>query len=193
LEQQLGKCRLPAAQSKLLQQRGLDSLTAFLQQAGQSFTASDLPEVSFKDEGVIVEQAHLSGRIDKLVVDKKAKEIRIIDYKTGKSHARWAKNDSQLYKYRQQLYFYKMLVEGSHRFAGYHVTGASLLFVEPNDDGQIAELHLDFDQKEMMRAKQLVGVVWQHIMSCNFPDISGYGANLQGLRQFEQDLLDGKV
>ncbi|MEO8784904.1 MAG: ATP-dependent DNA helicase, partial [Candidatus Saccharimonadales bacterium] len=193
LQDQIDKCRLQPAQAKLLQERGQTCLESYLALAGDNFVASDRPEVNFADEGVLVGQAHLTGRIDKLEVDKQAKTVRIIDYKTGRGHAKWAKNDSKLYKYRQQLYFYKMLVEGSHSFAGYTVTGGSLVFVEANDDGQIDELQLDFDDKEMMRAKQLVEVVWQHIIGCDFPDISGYSANLQGIRQLEQDLLDGNI
>lgn len=193
LDQQIRKQRLDKQQTELLIARGHASLWAYIQQKKSSFKPSDVPEFSFKKEGIFVDQAHLSGTIDKLIVDKPNRTIKIIDYKTGKSHSKWSANDIKLYKYQQQLYVYKILVESSTSFANYTVSQAALEFVEPDIAGDIIDLPLIFDQAELERTQQLIKIVWQHIMDLNFPDISGYSSDLKGSRQFQQDLLDGKI
>jgi DNA helicase-2/ATP-dependent DNA helicase PcrA len=37
----------------------------------------------------------------------------------------------KLHKYRQQLMFYKIMIENSRDYSKYPVTGAKLIFVEP--------------------------------------------------------------
>ena len=122
-----------------------------------------------------------------MVIDKKTKEIVIVDYKTGRSHEKWAR-DIHLHKNRQQLYFYKALVEGSHTFSGYKVTGAYLEFVEPDENGKIRELHLKFEDDEYNRIKKLAESVWQHINKLEMPHTDDYDKNLKGIEDFEADL-----
>ena len=185
--------RLSERDTKLLLERGKQNLRAYYAQKKSSFEVTDLHEFSFKNQGVIVGDAHLNGKIDKLSLDKKTRGITIVDYKTGKSHDRWAKTDPKLHKYQQQLYFYKLLVEGSYEFTDYHVDQAYLEFVEPSPTGQIIDLAVQFDSNEAQRLKQLIQAVWKHILELNFPDISGYSQDMRGILAFEDDLIDGKI
>jgi RecB family exonuclease len=170
-------------------ERGRSSLHAYLEQRSHTISLDSVVEYNFRSEGVFIGQAHLTGKIDKLIVDKEARTITIVDYKTGtKSYSRW-QHDAKLHKYRAQLYMYRALVEGSHTFAGYTVTDAYLEFVEPDEQGIIHELHVPFDDDEYRRIKRLAEIVWRRIMTLDLPDIAKYSADLAGIEAFEAELL----
>jgi hypothetical protein len=96
------------------------------------------------------------------------------------------------YKYRHQLYFYKLLVEGSHTWKEYTVEGARLEFVEPLDKkvGDIMPaLTIQFDDEYEAGIKQLIQVVWAKIQSLDLPQTGKYSSDVQGTKAFELDLL----
>jgi fructose-bisphosphate aldolase class 1 len=132
----------------------------------------------------------MTGKIDWLAVDQKNKTATVVDFKTGQSYAKWASN-IKLHKYRQQLLIYKILVESSARFAGYKVEKGILEFVEPNEEGLIIELELNFDNKEVEEIKSLIKAVWQRIKALDLPDVSKYSPTIVGVREFEKDLIAG--
>lgn len=179
--------RLTEAQFKLELERGEKALQVYLAQRGSAFRAGDKAEMNFHNEGVFVGPVHMGGKIDRLEIDTKAKTIVVVDYKTGKAYDRWA-SDTRLHKYKRQLYCYKLLIEGSHTFADYTVSSGRLEFIEPDGNGRIQTLPLDFDDKELEETKKLLIAVWQHIQSLNFPNITDYPATLTGAKQFESDL-----
>jgi DNA helicase-2/ATP-dependent DNA helicase PcrA len=171
----------------LFLERGQLAFDAYLAQRVATVSPDAINEYNFRNEGVFVGKAHLGGKIDKLLIDKANKTITIVDYKTGKSHNRWSR-EVQLHKYRLQLYFYKLLVEGSHTYAGYTVNDAYLEFVEPDEQGIIQELHLMFDDAETAHIKKLIGAVWDKITSIDLPNTDAYSADLTGVEAFEADL-----
>ena len=63
------------------------------------------------------------------------------------------------------------------------------MFAEPLPNGQIVELHLDFDEEKLDRVKRLVGIVYKKIMELDFPDTSTYGEKLEDIIAFEDGLL----
>jgi len=186
-EQRLRAKRLPEQQAVLLG-RGVDALRAYLAQRQHTIQPTAHSEFNFRGEGVFVDDAHLGGKIDKLIIDPEAKTITIVDYKTGRAHNRWTR-EVKLYKYEKQLYFYKLLVEGSHTFAGYTVADAYLEFVEPDEQGMITELHIQFDEAKMEGLKQLIRTIWRRVKVLDLPDISEYSADLRGIEAFEASLL----
>ncbi len=174
---------------KLLLERGRQCLETLINQKSSQFHASDIHEYNFKNEGVLVGPAHLTGKIDKMIIDKDSRTITIIDFKTGKSFNKWKSGELKLHKYKQQLYFYKLLVEGSYTFSDYKVTDAYLQFVEPNENGKIVDLHVNFNSKDLKRTRDLVIAVWKHVQALNLPDINNYKKDLSGTLQFEDDLI----
>ena len=82
----------------------------------------------------------LTGKIDRIKIDKLSRTITIIDYKTGRPQPKWV-NTPKLLKYKQQLYFYKILIESSRRFKGYTVATEpdSEFLIEP--DVNTAKIH----------------------------------------------------
>lgn len=184
--------KLTEARTSLEIERGELALSAFLAARKGQYKPRDKAEVSFRHEGVTVGDAQLAGKVDRLEIDHENKRITVVDYKTGKSYAKWL-TDAKLHKYRRQLYSYKILVENSITFGGFTVTGGRLEFVEPDNNGRINTLELTFEPQELDRTKRLMEALWSHVKSLNFPNVSAYEANLNGIKQFEQDLLDGKV
>lgn len=188
LAQRLETKRLTELDFRLFLERGKDALAAYLEQRAHTIAPENIVEYSFRNEGVFIGDAHLGGKIDKLIVNRQTKEITIVDYKTGRSHTRWLR-EYNLHKNRQQLYFYKALVEGSHTFAGYKVVDAYLEFVEPDEHGKIQELHLDFKEEEYQHVRKLAEAIWHRIMTLDLPDTSLYTQDLRGIEAFETDLI----
>lgn len=48
-------------------------------------------------------------------------------------------------------------------------------------------------QGEIERTKALIRAVMGKINSLDFPDVSAYSQDLAGIRQFEEDLIEGRV
>lgn len=173
----------------LLTSRGEKCLTQYFSQKINEFKPEDIHEFNFKKEGVLLGPAHLTGKIDKMIIDKDNHTISIVDYKTGKSFDSWKSNEVKLHKYKQQLYLYKLLVEGSYTFSEYSVTDAYLQFVEPNAKGKIVDLHVDFDSVELKRTRDLAIAVWKHVQALSLPNIDNYDKSLRGVLEFEDDLI----
>lgn len=182
--------RLNEQDTRLFLERGNLSLRAYLAQRTHTISPNDEVEFNFRNEGAFIGQCHLSGKIDKMIVDAQTKTIVIVDYKTGKSYSRWI-HDSKLHRYRHQLYLYKTLIEKSHSWQGYTVTDAYLEFVEPDENGRIQELHLVFDEQEQRQIEQLALNIWQRIQNLEIPDTSEYSQTLKGIEDFENDLRAG--
>lgn len=185
---QLQRKTLSEQDYNLFLERGQLALQAYLDQRGHTIHSDNESEINFRNEGIFIGECWLNGHIDKLIVDRQNKTIIIVDYKTGKSHARWA-NEAKLHRYKIQLYLYKTLVEKSHTWAGYTVTDAYLEFIEPDEAGKITELHLEFSEQEQERVNKLAERVWRHIQSMQLPDVSRFTTDLKGIEEFETHLL----
>jgi DNA helicase-2/ATP-dependent DNA helicase PcrA len=170
--------------------RGKTALKYWIDQKAGEFRKSDFFEYSFANEGVFLDDIPLSGKIDRIVLNSKKMTATVVDFKTGQPYTAWNKNNAKLYQYRQQLMIYTLLIEGSKRFSGYKVDKGVLEFIEPNEDGQLINLELSFDNDELNELKKLLTAVWQHIQELDFPDISKYPQTAAGIRQFEKDLLN---
>lgn len=171
--------------------KGRVSLQKYLSARSDMFARTAKAEVNFYSEGVVLDGAHLSGKIDRLEIDQETKTIRIVDYKTGTPLKKWDAS-VKAYKYLHQLYFYKCLIEGSHSWKGYTVTEARLEFVEPdkNTTGDIQPpLLVDFDDSYTDTFRKLIVATWKIIQELDLPDISAYSKDLKGIQAFEKDLI----
>lgn len=194
----LGRTHIRKVDQKKFNERGRNALKQYLSAKSTSLLAEDLIERGFNNEGSMVADAKLSGKIDKIHISAPGK-AEVVDFKTGKPSSSWTGRDEfekvKLYKYRQQLLFYKLLIENSASFGKrLTVTSGALEFIEPDQQGQLVDnLELTFDNEELQHFTLLIGAIWSHIMKLDFPDTSSYSKNLKGIQAFEQDLIDGKV
>lgn len=193
----LKKERLSERDFQQFLQRGSDDLTTFLNSNVIPIRATQKAEVSFGYQDVRVGACRLTGSLDMIDIDKEAKTISVVDYKTGHPSYDWNKGDdrqkAKLHRYHQQLMFYKVLVEKSPEYHTYTVTEGCLAFIEPTKAKESIILPLDIEHEDTTRTEQLIEAVWRHISTCSFPDTSAYSADLKGILAFEQDLIDGTV
>lgn len=174
-------------------QRGGDVLTAFLEQHYDSFTPTQKVELNFAGQGTTIGDARLTGALDLVDIDTENRSMIVTDYKTGKPATNWqGKTDYEkikLHKYKQQLMFYKLLVEGSRDYHAYTVERGVLQFVEPTPSGDIPAIDLSFTADELTEFRKLIEVVWRHIMALDLPSVDSYDQSYKGMLAFEQALL----
>jgi DNA helicase-2/ATP-dependent DNA helicase PcrA len=174
-------------------QKGSDTLHAFLAEKYDSFSPTQKVELNFAGQQVMIGDAHLTGSLDLVDISTEDKTIVVSDYKTGKASTSWTgKTDYEkikLHKYRQQLMFYKLLVEHSRDYNQYTVTNGCLQFVEPTARGEILSLEACATAEELDTFRKLIEVVWRKIMALDLPDTTGYDQSYKGMVAFEQDLL----
>lgn len=171
--------------------RGREALERFYEEKKNAFSASDMIEFDFKNQGVVVGDAHLTGKIDKIMMADG--EITVSDLKTGRAIKNWSPSDPydkiKAWKYRHQLAFYKLLIEHSREFGGkYTMKNGIIEFMEPLND-QIIDLPVTIEKEEIERMKALIAVVYAKIKALDFPDVSQYSQDLKGILSFEEDLL----
>ena len=175
--------------------KGIDTLNVFYETRGQTFTKTQRAEVSFAGENIAVENLRLTGMIDLIDIDAENKTLTLTDYKTGKPAKSWqGKTDYEkvkLHHYRQQLMFYKLLIENSRQFSGYKIAQGIIEFVEPAPSKEIVQLTLNYDDstEEMKEFEQLIATVWTRIMALNLPDITEFSTDFNGILEFEKFLL----
>lgn len=184
-DQYLAREALTPEQYALQSQRARFTLENFLASSDTKFIRGNIAEKSFRDEGVLVRDARMGGKVDLLEVDHEKKTIVVVDYKTG----RLGNDAAKLRRYTLQLYCYKLLVENSHTFRGYNVGQGKLVFVEP-EESKIIRREIDFTDTETARAAQLIEAMWQCVMTLQLPDTSKYGDSLRDSRAFEDQLIE---
>ncbi|TRZ79684.1 ATP-dependent helicase [bacterium] len=154
-------------------------------------------ETNFRTQQVMIENAHIAGKIDKIVPDEKNKTLEVYDFKTGKYHKGWKGKDQmqkiQLYEYKRQLIFYKLLIEGSRDYSSYEVNVGYLEFLSPTPKNEILLLPYKITSEDIERLKKLIIAVNAKIKKLDFPDISKYKQTLDGIIDFENDLIDGII
>lgn len=174
-------------------------LPIFYEQESKTFKNSDIIE---RKLSINYENIKLSGKLDKIEYIT-PDQIRVIDYKTGKPpKPNWQTTGLSmpkkvgLYFNRQQLLFYKILAEKSV-IAGKKLIPkeAQLRYAEPHQDtGELVILTIEhFDDVELNNFIKLITAVWNHIQDLNFPDTSKYPKNLQGIKDFESDLINNLI
>jgi DNA helicase-2/ATP-dependent DNA helicase PcrA len=177
--------------------KGCDALRLFFTQKESTFTPTQQTELDFSNQQVIIDDAHLTGKLDLVDIDNQQKSMVVTDYKTGKPLHSWKGltdfEKIKLHKYKQQLLFYKLLIENSRDYHNYKVERGIMQFVEPDKSNQIIDLGMDFTNEDITNFTKLINSVWTHIVTLNFPDTSKYSQNYKGLLDFEQDLIDNVV
>jgi DNA helicase II / ATP-dependent DNA helicase PcrA len=185
--------------TKLMNQ-GFANLEYYLNNA--DFETDIDTEVPFRYEGVQVGDAILAGNIDKLVYEFRPMgtlkgECVVVDYKTGGGARTWkdleTKKPMKWLKYRQQLIFYKILVEKSRRFGDkFIVNNGKIDFIESVNIAGKQEhnvLDLEITDQDVAELEKLIKIVWKKIKNLDLPDVNEYSNDIKGTKQFIEDLL----
>ncbi len=182
--------RLPKKDFDEMLAHGIEKLTIYMDQRKNYFDKGHFIEQDFRNEGVVVDNVPLTGKIDKMILHNTF--IEVVDLKTGSIiHNFTGKMKGLNYKY--QLIFYKLLVENSRTFGRkYRVHDGAIEFLV-DDHGEIKILPLHIEQKDVDELTKLIIAVYNKIMNLDFPDVSGYEKNLRGTKKFIEDLIQGNI
>lgn len=176
-------------------QKGVDTLSTFLTSTHTQLSKQAKPEYDFGTQGVHSGDAALTGKLDIIRIDSHEKTAYVFDYKTGKPSPGWKGTTDyekvKLHKYKQQLMFYRLLIENARSFEGYRFAGGALQFVEPDASGVIQPpLEAEFTAEEYATFQQLVCAVWQCITTLTLPDVAEFSSDYKGIQAFEAYLID---
>jgi DNA helicase II / ATP-dependent DNA helicase PcrA len=193
--------RLQESDEKKFTARGRLALTEYYKHKAGSIRGNAIVELNFAKQSVMIDGALFTGKIDQIVEDEDKNWI-VIDLKTGKGFSAWDEkgmtvyDEIKLHHYRTQLMMYKILVEHSRDYSTHTVTQGVLEFVEEVEGEKVQELLLSFENNslrdEVARIKDLATIVYKKIVTLDFPDITEYPKTLEGIKEFEEDLLSGK-
>ena len=192
-ERELTMKRLSKEDYALYVKRGKDALEVYYKEKLSSFDPAHKIELNFKNQGVMIGDAHITGKIDKMI-DVGGGGYEVVDFKTGHAFLKWEGKTPyekvKLHNYKRQIIFYKLLVENSRDFMQKGVVERGLLeFLEPKN-GKIIDLPLEIAGVDVERTKKLISAVYSKIMNLDFPDVSGYSQDLKGVLEFEEYLLN---
>jgi DNA helicase-2/ATP-dependent DNA helicase PcrA len=199
---ELKKGRLLDYEEENKRVRGEKILSRYYDLKKKEIKAEHIVELNFSKQSVQVDGALLTGKIDKIVEDSHG-NWTVIDLKTGKGFSTFEEpklseyDELKLYHYRYQLMMYKLLVENSRDHNTHTVTEGVLEFVEEEEDGKVQEIRLCFNEgthEELKRFTELVVAVYNKI--CNLDlmlDVDKYEKSVEGIKQFEDDLIAGRI
>ena len=199
---ELKRGRLQDFEEEKFRARGEKVLEKYYELKKNDIKGEHIVELNFGKQSVMIDGALFTGKIDK-IVEAEDKTWKVIDFKTGKGFSAWdeeklsAYDELKLHHYRHQLMMYKLLVENSRDHNHHTVTEGVLEFVEESSDKKVEEISILFAnidaQHELTRFKKLAVAVYKKIASLDFPDTSAYKQSLEGIKEFEDDLIAGVI
>ena len=194
-EESLSGAHLSAKDSAFYLEQGSAHIRAFISSRVLPITKTQKAEVSFAAQGVQLGDARLTGALDLIDIDEESRTITVSDYKTGSPADQWGRGTEytklKLHKYRQQLLFYKLLIENSGLYSSYTVTKGQLAFIQPDKAGESIVLSMDFtDKDELERTERLIEGAWRCITTLTLPDTSEFPETLEGIIAFEDKIID---
>lgn len=153
-------------------------------------------EVNLSSEHLHYGGVPLTGKIDHIEINEDDKTIEIYDYKTGKYHDKKWESLPQLYKYRLQLDFYRLLLNLSPTYQKYRVTRGHILFVTPDLDQCVYDKVHEYSDASDQELKNLVKAVYHQITSLGFirdPEVfvpADPSCSMAKIRSFVNSLLE---
>lgn len=195
--------RLSRADHALYLEKGLDALKLIYQEKILTLKGNELSEVDFKHEGIVLQckdgtYVPLSGKIDLIRFDDEiSKKIYVCDFKTGKEKKSWTGKDQNekvsLHFNKQQLVFYKMLINRGKNFQGFNVLGGQLEFLQTKGE-RLINLVTEITDEEVERLESLICAVYKRIQNHDFsiPESVKELTGLEAVEAFEELLIGEK-
>ncbi|HSX44667.1 MAG TPA: ATP-dependent DNA helicase [Candidatus Saccharimonadales bacterium] len=163
-------------------------LNRFMEKHNWEFSIGARPEYNITE--ILSNTAKIGGKLD--VLDMTGENTIVQDYKTGRplnSLSLTSGNDGvRAWRHKLQLMFYALLLKLD---PGVKVKGeiiGQMIYVEADAKAKLTLTYLPTPD-DLTRLASLVQAVWNCVMQLDLPDTSMYPQNLQGILQFEEDLL----
>lgn len=191
-ETALAEEQLSVVETKRFTEQGKQMLDRLFNEYEYALQKDSLPEQELKD--IRLGEAVISGKLDR--VDKNRTTLTIIDYKTGKPLSSFSTNDKtkalKAHNHKMQLVFYALLAQEYPQFSEYTTLEGQMVYVESDTKKQLS-LSYAPSKEDVAHLRLLIEAVWKKIKALDLPDVSSYPQDIDGITQFEQDLIDGKI
>jgi hypothetical protein len=182
--------RLSKGEFQINLDRGIDALKQIYVEKILTLTGDELTEVDFKHEGVVLSGGKtfvpVAGKIDLIRFVESG--VYVCDFKTGKEKKDWKGKDQhekvQLHMYKQQLAFYKLLIQKSKNYSNLVVLGGQLEFLETEGES-LRVLSDEIDDVDVARLEKLVIAIYKRIQEHDF-SIPAEVLALDGLEAVEK-------
>ena len=166
---ELSKSDLPPEIRKKLADRGPVCIEKSLDEFGK-IIKNGRAEVNLAAEKIAVSGVPVTGKIDHILIDDRAKTVEVFDFKTSSYRKERWKSHATLHQYMLQLLFYKMLLNNSREYRDYKVTKGHILFVTPDKDGELHDKVYEYDAKDEAEFLRLLKAVYELVISLRFVD-----------------------
>lgn len=184
---------LPASETRRYIKHGQELIKRLFINYEFELPKGSLPEQNITD--VSIGKAIISGKLDR--IDTIATNaMAIIDYKTGKPLASFATKDQtkaiKAWKHRTQLIFYALLAQNSSRFNNIKNIQGQMIYLEADSPNEMVRTYVP-STDEINRLEKLILAVWDKIIALDLPDTSVFSPDINGIAQFEQNLIAGTI
>ncbi len=154
-----------------LAKRGVDILREYLEETKDDNLEVIGAEYNFSSRNVYLENIKLTGKVDRIdYVNKDRKEVRVVDYKTGKPKSlnqilgKTADGDES---YKRQLIFYKLLSQLDRSFNKI-VVSTRLEFVEKGYNGKYQPVEYQVTDEDLKVLRQIIRETAEKIKKLEF-------------------------
>ncbi|CAN5463258.1 hypothetical protein BH10PAT3_BH10PAT3_5660 [soil metagenome] len=173
--------------------RGQQVIRRLFDEYNLELAAEGKPEVAVR---TIINNVPLYGKLDRVDFDANSNKLLITDYKTGKPLTSFETRDKNLllkaWRYRAQLSLYTLMLTAAGTYKTKPAISTQVIYVEAETAKEVERSYTP-DTEELNRLEKLIEVVYKKIISLNLPDTRHYDSSIEGTRQFEDDLLSGKI
>jgi DNA helicase-2/ATP-dependent DNA helicase PcrA len=192
-ERALDEEHLPKEEFERYIAHGKNVLKKLFDKYGYVLPKGSLPEQNIND--IKIGEATISGKLDRVDMPSET-SLCIVDYKTGKSLSSFTTRDQakavKAWKQRTQLIFYALLVQNSPRFKFVRSVEGQMIYVEAESARDLTRSYAP-SKEEIARLEKLITTVWSKIKTIEMPSVSEYSADMAGILQFEDDLINKKI
>lgn len=188
-EQKMYSANLTKTDKEAFLVKGREELSNYFDSTYQEETSKESEIKTEIKKDIFVDDVPVTGEIDKLI--KFADSAKIVDYKTGRPFSAFESKDIkkavQMLGYKRQLLFYIILADLDLSVE------TELQFIEGVDSEKgVKKAKLVYTTEDVERTKKLIKAVYSCVKRCVFPDPDLYESSIEGIIQFEDDLIAGK-
>lgn len=148
-----------------------------------------------KLQGVNIGNAIIEGKLDHVITAKEDNSMLITDFKTGAPLKSFYTKDKsvqvKLWKHKTQLIFYALLAKNHPLYKDMHIT-CQMMYLEANNPKEFYQEYTPTDE-DIERLIKLSRSVFTRVKKFNLPDVSKYSCDIEGIRQFEEDLINESI
>ncbi len=188
----LQKEQMPKADFERYLSKGKQTLSKVFDGFNYEVPRESLSEQNIKD--IMVGKAVIGGKLDR--IDISSDEITIVDYKTGAPVTSFTTSDKnkalKAYKHKMQLIFYALLAQNQPSYEKSQKIIGKMVYLDAEKATDLERLY-EPTAEDIQKLTKLIQVVWTKIMNLDLPDTNHYSADIDGVIQFENDLLNEKT